>query len=73
MKVYLDTAYCWKLKTENTVVKNFLNVWIVPWDPILKKNLMKSVLAGLVNSAWDPLKKTQTHTSVVFSAIQTYT
>ena len=27
------------------------------WNPILKKNLLKSVLAGLVNSAWDPQKK----------------
>ena len=24
-----------KLKTENTVAKLFLNVWIVPWDPFL--------------------------------------
>ena len=32
-------------------------MWIVPWDPILKKNLLKSVLVGPVNSAWDPQKK----------------
>ena len=48
-------------------------MWIVPWDPVLKKILLKSILAGLVNSVQDPHKKTQTCPSVVFSAIQTYT
>jgi len=43
----------------------------VLWDPILKQNLRFSVLAGLMNSAWDPGKKCQTQTWVVFSAIQT--
>ena len=27
------------------------------WDPILKKNLLKSILADLVNSTRDPLQK----------------
>ena len=30
------------------------------WDPILKKNLLKSVLAGPMNSARNPRKKMQT-------------
>ena len=46
---------------------------IILWDTILKKNSLKSVLAVPVNSVWDPHKKTQTRTSAVFSAIQTYT
>ena len=28
----------------------------MPWDPILKKNLMKSILVGSMNSARDPCK-----------------
>ena len=44
--------FCWKLKTENTIVKQFLNVWIVLWDLILKFFLLNKVLAGPVNSAW---------------------
>ena len=41
--------------------------------PILKKILLKSVLVGPMNSARDPHKKTQTHMSAIFNAIQTYT
>ena len=29
------------------------------WDPVLKKNLLKSVFAGPVNIAWNPQKKCQ--------------
>ena len=43
------------------------------WDPILKKNLLKFILAGPITSAQDPHKKTQTRKSLVFNAIQTYT
>ena len=31
----MDVAYYWKQKTENTITKQFLNVWIVPRDPVL--------------------------------------
>ena len=34
-------------------------MWIVLWDPVLKKNLLKSVFAGPVNIAWNPQKKCQ--------------
>ena len=40
-----------KTETENTVVKYFLNGWIVPWDPFLIKKLLKSGICGSVNSA----------------------
>ena len=29
----------------------------MPWDPFLMKKLLNKVLAGCVNSAWDPLEK----------------
>ena len=53
------------LKTKNTVVKSFLNVWIILWDPFLIKVLVKKdvcgsrasfkVLVGLVHCARDLL------------------
>ena len=49
--VYLDTTYYWK--HYNKIIFKY----IVPWDPILKKNLLKSVVAGLVNIAQDLHKK----------------
>ena len=33
---------------------------IVPWDPDYKLYLLKEVLVGPVNSAWDPPKEMQT-------------
>ena len=45
------------MKTENTVAKYFLNVYIVPWDAVLKLDLHFSVLANPMNSARDPVKK----------------
>ena len=45
------------MKTENTIAKYFLNIKIVPWDPILKLDLYFSVLADPVNSAQDTTTK----------------
>ena len=45
----------------------------MPWDLILKKNLLKSVFAGLVNSAWDPHKKHSPFTNANAFCIQTNT
>ena len=43
------------------------------WGPVLKKNLLKSILADLVNSTRDPPKKYKRQTQHVFNAIQIYT
>ena len=34
-------------------------MWIALWNPILKKNLLKSIFASSVNNAWNPHKKCQ--------------
>ena len=64
LRICLDIAYCWKLKTEKIVIKIFLNMWIVSWDPVLKFFLLKKVCAGLVNNTRNPLffSKMQEHT-----------
>lgn len=43
----------------------------MPWDCVLKKNLLKSVLMSPMNNAWDPHKKTLDAENFHFSAIQT--
>ena len=58
----------WKCRSK--IIFKYVNS---AWDPILKKNLLKFVLAGPITSAQDPHKKTQSRKSLVFSAIQTYT
>ena len=45
---------------------------IVPWDPVLKKNLLKKVLACPVNGAWDPHKNANFIVAVSANAIQAY-
>ena len=48
-------------------------MWIVSWDPILKKNLLKFVFVGLVNSAQNPYKKHQHKHKCNCVCIQTVT
>ena len=48
-------------------------MWIVPWDLILKKNLLKFVHAGLVNNAQDLHKKRSCQHKLRRIAIQTNT
>ena len=43
------------------------------WDPILKKNLLKSALASPMNSAQDPHKKCSCQHKCKHSCIQTNT
>ena len=45
----------------------------MPWDLVLKKNLLKSVFAGLVNSAQNPHKKRSPFTDANVFCIQTNT
>ena len=41
--------------------------------PSLKKNLLKFVLVGHMNSAWDPHKMPNVAENFILSAIQTHT
>ena len=45
----------------------------MPYDPVLKKNLVKKVLAGPVNNAQDPHVLNAAADVVDFIAIQTHT
>ena len=45
----LDRTYF--AETKNIIAKLFLNVWIVPCNPLLMKKLLKSRIYGSVNSA----------------------
>ena len=44
-----------------------------PVGPSFKKNLLKFVLAGPVNSAQDPQKKRRCAPAFLFNSIQAYT
>ena len=61
------------LKTENIVVKSFLNMWIVPWDPVLKKKLCKLMTCRFHEQCMGPTKKCQMHRQKNFNNIQTLT
>ena len=43
------------MKTENIIIKSFLNVWIVPYDPFLNKKWLKSEVCGTHEQCTDAL------------------
>ena len=72
LRICLDTAYCWKLKTyywkyHSKIIFKYVNSTM---GPNFKQNLHFSVLTNLINNT-QTKEKTQMQTWVVFSAIQT--